>query len=223
MSADSVPYLGKDERLLFPDPDDSSDGLVGAGGNLSPGMLLSAYEQGVFPWYSAEEPILWWSPQKRAVILPGSLHLSRSMKKHLAQKIYTVTVDTAFKQVITRCRDKERPGQEGTWITTEMVAAYVELNALGHAHSYEVWDAEGRLAGGLYGIRLGSVFCGESMFSDQPNSSKTALVYLYDEMMGEGMTMIDCQILNPHIESLGAVLIDRDEFLRLLEKGISQH
>ncbi len=191
------------------------------GANLSPGVVLSAYEQGLFPWYNPGEPILWWNPPRRAVILPGKLHVSRSMKRRLRRGGYTVTFDRAFVQVIRACQTTERPGQGGTWITDEMLEAYIELHRLGYARSVEVWSSSA-LSGGLYGLKLGRAFFGESMFSAVPDASKIALIELYRKLTGEGMVMIDCQIMNPHLLSMGAEEISREEYLQLLDRALNQ-
>ncbi|MCK5156028.1 MAG: leucyl/phenylalanyl-tRNA--protein transferase [Spirochaetales bacterium] len=211
------------QRVQFPAKIDES-GIVAVGGNLSPGMLLSAYEQGVFPWYGPDEPIIWWNPGERAVILPGKLHISQSMRRFLNNTKFTVTFDQNFHSVIRSCREIARPGQKETWITDEMLEAYCELHRLGYAHSVEVWDADysaNRPAGGLYGLHLGKVFCGESMFSHVTNASKTALITLYRHLMDSGMVMIDCQVMNNHLASLGAINIPRSEYMNLLRQSLT--
>lgn len=216
------PHIHEHQRVQFPEPQDDS-GIVAVGGNLSPGMLLSAYEQGIFPWYSPGEPILWWNPPRRAVILPGDLHISRSLRKVLDRGYFSITMNKAFDKVIRACKEIERPGQEGTWITDEMADAYSHLHKLGYAYSFEVWSPEFSVenpAGGLYGIKLGNAFFGESMFSYLSNASKAALVSLYRYMQNPSMVMIDCQIMNPHLGSMGAREISRAEFSALLKTAL---
>jgi len=221
---ETFPFFEEDQRIQFPGEDDIDEsGIAGVGGNLSPGMLLSAYEQGVFPWYGPDEPIIWWNPGERAVILPGKLHVSQSMKRFLNRTNLTVTFNQDFRSVIRSCREIERPGQDGTWITDEILDAYCELHRLGYAHSVEVWDADyssDKPAGGLYGLHLGTAFFGESMFSHVPNASKTALITLYRHLMGLGMTMIDCQVMNDHLALLGAITIPRSEYMVLSRSAL---
>ncbi len=189
------------------------DGLLAAGGDLSPARLLRAYRRGIFPWYEEGQPILWWSPDPRAVIFPECLRISRSLRKTLRNKPYRVTFDTAFDAVVAACAEPRR-GATGTWITQEMRAAYGALHAQGHAHSVEVWDAEGRLVGGLYGILLPRVFSGESMFSRRSDMSKVALVYLAQWLIERDVPLIDCQLPNPHLMRLGAETMPRARFVR---------
>jgi leucyl/phenylalanyl-tRNA--protein transferase len=210
------PYLTENERFSFPPPGKAAhDSIVAWGGNLSPGMLLSAYEQGLFPWYSEGEPIIWHSPDPRFVIFPGKLHVSSSMKKVLKRGDFTIRMDSDFRAVITACSKMERRGQSGTWITADMIAAYTELHRLGWAHSAEAWH-DGVLAGGCYGVRLGNAFFGESMFSMKPNASKAAFLTLARLLFDEGVRFIDCQQHTAHLESLGGEEISRKEFLALL-------
>lgn len=197
---------------------DEPDGLLCAGGDLSPARLLEAYRRGIFPWYSEGQPILWWSPDPRAVLFPGELRISRSLAKTLRNRGFETRLDSAFEQVVARCADTElRP--EGTWISPDMQSAYLELHRLGHAHSVETWRA-GRLVGGLYGVVLGKVFFGESMFSLQRDASKVALARLVDEALARGVELIDCQVTSPHLESLGARSIPRARFSALLSAAI---
>ena len=192
------------------------NGLLAVGGNLQPGTLLCAYSQGIFPWYEDDQPILWWSPDPRAVIEPGTLHISRSLAKCLRQSHWNVTLDTAFEKVIHACAAlRDNHGDGGTWITDKMMAAYIELHRLGHAHSVEVWQ-RGELVGGLYGVAIGGVFCGESMFSWVANASKIALVELDKLAQQQQFELIDCQIPNPHLTSMGTQAIPRSEFLTRL-------
>jgi leucyl/phenylalanyl-tRNA--protein transferase len=182
-------------------------------------MLLSAYEQGIFPWYNPEDPILWQSPDPRCVIFPEKLQVSSSMKKLLRRGVFAVTVDRDFPAVIRACASIERPGQDGTWITGDIIAAYTELHRLGWAHSAESWLDE-ELAGGCYGVRIGRVFFGESMFSRRPNASKTAFLTLALALFAEGIAFIDCQIPTAHLCSLGGEEINRTDFLHLLRETL---
>ncbi len=201
-----------DERLLFPDRELAEpDGLLALGGDLSVERLLLAYHNGIFPWYSDDTPILWYSPHERFVLFPQELKVSKSMHRVLKSGKFEVTVDQSFEEVITACSLMPRPGQDGTWITDEMKAAYVELHRRGHAHSIEAWQ-NGELAGGLYGVQIGQVFCGESMFSRVSNASKAALVHL----CGMDYSVIDCQVYTEHLASMGARMISRGEYMKIL-------
>ncbi|MHB1950861.1 MAG: leucyl/phenylalanyl-tRNA--protein transferase [Acidiferrobacteraceae bacterium] len=207
---------------VFPSPRlASQEGLLAVGGDLSPGRLLAAYRSGIFPWYNPGQPILWWSPDPRAVLFPDRLHISRSLRKTLRSGRYSVTFDTAFTDVIEACAGAPRLRGTGTWITGEMQHAYSRLHRLGYAHSVETW-AGGRLAGGLYGVALGRAFFGESMFSLAPDASKVALVQLVTQLRAWGYRMIDCQMHSPHLTSLGASDLSRDEFLLLLEDCLAE-
>lgn len=194
------------------------DGLLALGGDLHPGRLLAAYRQGIFPWYDEGQPILWWSPDPRAVLFPSRLKISRSLAKTLRQGRYRVTMDQDFRAVMAACA-APRKGAAGTWITPAMLEAYSELHTRGYAHSVEAWD-NGRLAGGLYGVALGKVFFGESMFSRSADASKVALVHLARHLESWGYALIDCQVYNDHLASLGAELIPRSEFISLLSRWI---
>mgnify|MGYP006286841397 FL=1 len=214
------PYLDENQHFQFPPVDKSTpEGIVAAGGNLSPGMLLSAYTQGIFPWYSEYEPILWWSPDPRFVLFPEELHISKSMGRVLKKEEFTCSADTCFERVIRSCREIERPGQPGTWITNDMLEAYIELHRLGYAHSVEAWQGED-LAGGLYGVSLGKCFFGESMFSKKSNSSKAALIFLTGSLKERDFHFIDCQVYTSHLKSLGAREIPRREFIERLHQGL---
>jgi leucyl/phenylalanyl-tRNA--protein transferase len=191
------------------------NGLLAAGADLSPARLLDAYRHGVFPWYSDGEPILWWSPDPRMVLFTDELKVSRSLAKSVRNKGFEVRFDTAFGAVVQACAEP-RNGQAGTWITDEMRAAYLRLHRLGHAHSAETWR-EGILLGGLYGVSIGRMFFGESMFARTTDASKVALVALVQELRGRGGSMIDCQMDTRHLASLGARPIQRAEFLRKVE------
>jgi len=195
--------------------------LLAAGGDLSPQRLLAAYRSGIFPWYSPGEPILWWSPDPRMVLFPDEIRITRSLAKTLRNADYSVRLDSAFEQVIAACAAMPRPGQNGTWITAEMQLAYIRLHAIGHAHSVETWRA-GRLVGGLYGVTIGHVFCGESMFSHVTDASKIALAHLGTYLAGRGFGIIDCQMETAHLTSLGARPIPRDEYLARLAALVAQ-
>lgn len=190
------------------------DGLLAAGGDLSPPRLIAAYRRGIFPWYSQGQPILWWCPDPRAVLIPSEFKTSRSLAKNLRNRGCTTRVDTAFDAVIAACGSAEvRPG--GTWLSPEMRAAYSELHRQGYAHSFETWLGD-RLVGGLYGVAIGRVFFGESMFSLERDASKMALRRLCDELIARDFHMIDCQMATPHLLSLGASLLPRTDFIRRL-------
>ena len=196
----------------------SPNGLLCAGGDLSPERLIDAYSHGIFPWFSEGDPILWWSPDPRMVLFPDELKISRSLRKTLARGAYETRVDTAFGAVIEQCA-APRDGQSGTWIVPEMVAAYTALHERGFAHSVESWR-DGELVGGLYGIQLGKVFFGESMFSRATDASKVALVRLVERLQAMDCRVIDCQQATPHLASLGAREIPRKEFAKLLQDSI---
>ncbi|GBG02998.1 leucyl/phenylalanyl-tRNA--protein transferase [Azospira sp. I13] len=191
------------------------NGLLAVGGDLSAERLLEAYRRGIFPWYSPGEPILWWSPDPRMVLFPEEFRISRSLGKILRRGDYEVRLDSAFMQVIEACADTPRPGQHGTWIVPEMQAAYRKLHELGYAHSVEVW-ASGELIGGLYGIALGRMFYGESMFSWRTNASKIAAAHMARFLQQQGFGLVDCQMRTAHLASLGAREIPRQEFIARL-------
>ncbi len=218
-----IPILGFDAQDFPPieqalhDP----DGLLAAGGDLSPERLLAAYSRGIFPWYEKGQPILWWSPNPRAVLFPDKVHVSKSLHKCLRKSRFEVTMDRAFSSVIQRC-SQPRSYSSGTWITTEMRDAYIKLHQLGFAHSVETW-LEGELVGGLYGVALGQLFFGESMFSTTSNASKVAFVHLAGQLNAWGFPLIDCQLENPHLTSLGSENIPRSRFKKyLLDYGHSE-
>ena len=218
--ASDFPYLGEETVFRFPPPSTATkEGILAIEGNLSPGMLLSAYRQGVFPWYSANDPILWWSPDPRFVLFPSQLHISKSLRRVLRKNVFSFTVDTCFKDVIESCGKISRVHEDGTWITKEMIRGYTKLYELGYAHSVESWK-EGKLVGGLYGVSLGGCFFGESMFSEVSNSSKAAFIVFVEALREKGFIVIDSQVFTPHLESLGAINIRRSEYLSLLEKGL---
>ena len=196
----------------------SPNGLLCAGGDLSVGRIVEAYSRGIFPWFSEGEPILWWSPHPRMVLFPDELKLSRSLRKSVAKGRFETRFDTAFEQVIAGCA-APRDGQPGTWIGPAMIEAYARLHELGFAHSVESWR-EGTLAGGLYGILLGKVYFGESMFTRETDASKVALVKLVERLRALGVRVIDCQQATRHLASLGAREIPRREFAQLLAESI---
>ncbi|MCL2139448.1 MAG: leucyl/phenylalanyl-tRNA--protein transferase [Treponema sp.] len=213
------PYLDEGKRWPFPPPETWKGSIIAVGGNLSPGMLLSAYERGIFPWYGPEDPILWQSPDPRMLIFPETLHVSRSMQKIFQKGVYEITVNSDFNSVIRCCAEKERPGQDGTWITGDIIGAYEEMHRLGWALSAEAYCA-GELAGGCYGLLIGKVFCGESMFAKKPNASKAAFLNLAKYLFAAGVSFIDCQLPTDHLRSLGGREISRSDFLALLQKTL---
>lgn len=204
--------LSEDE-LWFPEPElADEDGLLAIGGDLSAERLILAYQCGIFPWFSEETPILWYAPHQRFVLLPNQLKISKSMHKLLNSEKFSITFDTAFSDVIKSCASISRLDQDGTWITSDMQEAYINLYKLGIAHSVEVWEHD-QLVGGLYGIHINSVFCGESMFSKVSNASKAALIWL---CQNKTYKLIDCQVHTSHLESLGAGFISMDQYLNFL-------
>lgn len=204
-------------ELFFPSVDQASpEGIVAIGGDLTPERLLLAYRSGIFPWFEDDEPILWWSPPERMVLFFEDLKISKSMRNILNRGTFKITFNTAFREVITNCRTIKRDGQPGTWITDEMVEAYCRLHELGYAKSVEVW-MEDKLVGGLYGVDLGHIFCGESMFSKVSNASKIAFIALAKHLENKNYKLLDCQVHNDHLESLGATEILREDFLTILK------
>lgn len=215
-----MPVTLLSDEISFPPPElAEEDGLLAVGGDLSQERLFKAYATGIFPWYSDNSPILWWSPDPRLVLFPSELIVSRSLRQVIKKGIFTVTMNRAFEQVIQCCADSSRKGQTGTWITEEMMHAYKGLHRSGYAHSVEAWH-EGRLVGGLYGIMMGRIFFGESMFALQSNASKTALAAFVELMIPQGLMLIDCQIRTEHLVSMGAREIPRTIFLKLLKKAL---
>ncbi len=192
------------------------NGLIAIGGDLSPARLLQAYRQGIFPWFSAGDPLLWWSPDPRMVLLPDEMRVSRSLAKRLRRQDYEIRVDQDFRAVIEACATAVRPGQDGTWITPQMIAAYCELHRLGYARCIEVW-IDGALAGGLYGVHIGGVFFAESMFHRVRDASKIAFVHMVRFLQEQGCGMMDCQMHTAHLQSLGAREIGREEFVARLQ------
>lgn len=211
-----------DQSGKFPDPSlaqDSPNGLLAVGGDLSQSRLIEAYKNGIFPWYCEGEPILWWSPDPRCIFLPESVHISRSMRRELNKKPYSITINKAFDQVIDGCA-APRTNEAETWILPEMKAAYLQLHKSGFAHSIEVWS-EGDLVGGLYGVSLGRFFFGESMFSAKKNASKFALIYLSHYLRQNDFILLDSQVGNPHLYRMGAIDLPRDDFLKLIKEHVN--
>lgn len=208
-----------DSRIWFPPVQDAmEDGLLAIGGSLSAERLLLAYKSGIFPWYDGDVP-LWWCPDPRFVLYPQKLRISKSMKQLFKQRAFHFTINTAFGQVIQQCMLVKRTGQEGTWINDEVIKAYTTLHYLGFAHSAEVWKDD-TLVGGLYGVRLGNLFFGESMFSLLSNASKYAFISYVQQLVQEGVILIDCQVYTQHLESLGAEMIPREAFMKELKEHV---
>ena len=236
MEDPDFPVLDESQRIEFPLPDDATpEGIIAAGGNLSPGMLLSAYSQGAFPWYSDDDPILWWNPDPRCVLYPAKLHVSKRMERKLRGESFILSSDTCFEAVIRSCSGINRRHEDGTWISDDIIKAYCSLHELGWAHSIETWveeDSAGDtgafavplkrdgliLAGGLYGISLGRCFFGESMFSNLTDASKAAFVSMVRALSDLGIEIIDCQIATDHLLSLGAEDISREEYMNILNE-----
>ncbi|HDZ05204.1 hypothetical protein LCGC14_0082710 [marine sediment metagenome] len=205
------------DELVFPPVDDANvEGLLAVGGDLSPERLLLAYQSGIFPWFDNDSIILWWSPDPRMILYPNEIKISKSMRKVIRDNKFKLTVNTCFKEVLEYCSSVPREGQDGTWITEEMKNAYIELHNRGIAKSYEVWEKD-KLVGGLYGVDLGHIFCGESMFSLTSNASKFAFIKLAQELQAKEYNIIDCQLHTDHLESLGAKEISRKEFVKFLK------
>lgn len=206
--------------LYFPSVETADEqGVLAIGGDLSTQRLLLAYESGIFPWFDDGQPIIWWSPDPRMVVFPQTFVVSKSLRNILNRGIFAITFNQNFRDVIENCSSIRRDGQNGTWISDEMVEAYCKLHELGHAKSVEVWQ-QGELVGGLYGIDLGHIFCGESMFSKVSNASKVAFAILVQKLKDENYKLLDCQVYNDHLESLGAVEIPRHDFMRVLKNEI---
>lgn len=215
-----MPVFQLSDDIVFPPVDLSEEnGILAVGGDLSKERLLEAYRNGIFPWYSRGEPIIWWSPDPRFVLFPQEISVSKTMRQVLNRKIFTITFDRAFRDVIAACK-KPRKKQRETWITREMAAAYTALHEEGFAHSVEAW-MDGELAGGLYGISLGGCFFGESMFSRRDNASKAALITLVRILADLDFRLVDCQVYTPHLESLGARHIPRSEFIGIIREGLA--
>lgn len=214
-----MPLFALDKELVFPPVHLAEpDGLLAMGGDLSPERLLKAYRNGIFPWYEGDT-ILWWCPHPRFVLIPAELKINKASKSLLKKNEFEFTVNKAFAKVIHHCKAIKRPGQDGTWITDEVEKAYCRMHELGFAHSAEVWK-NGELAGGLYGIKLGKVFFGESMFSKQSNASRYAFIKYVNQLKEEGVELIDCQVYTEYLESFGARMIERNTFSNLLQQLI---
>ena len=209
-------------QYAFPDPRTApGDEPLAMGGDLSPGRLLKAYSSGIFPWYSDGEPILWWSLDPRFVLSPLDCKINHGLRRELKRDIWKITFDQAFSEVIRSCKSMPRPEQDGTWITSEMIAAYEQLHEGGYAHSVECWQ-DGELAGGLYGVSLGGMFFGESMFHKKPNASKVAFAALVERLVEWDFALIDCQQPTDYLATFGAKCIPRDEFLDILEVALER-
>ena len=207
-------FLSKD--LYFPPVEEASyEGILAIGGDLSVDRLLSAYRNGIFPWYNEDDPIMWWAPPERMVVAPSIYKVSKSIRNLLNQNKFRVTFNQNFKEVILGCQQIDRPGQEGTWLSDDFVKSYTKLNEMGIAKSVEVWQND-ELVGGLYGVDLGHVFCGESMFSKVSNASKIAFVTLIKYLNENNYKLLDCQVHNDHLEKLGAIEISRETFMKVL-------
>jgi leucyl/phenylalanyl-tRNA---protein transferase len=214
-----MPISMLDDKLWFPPVEDATeDGLLAMGGDLSAERLLVAYRNGIFPWFNEEEPPLWWCPDPRCVLFPDELYISKSMKQLFRKKAFTVTTNHAFEEVIWQC-GQTRKNREGTWITDDIIDAYGELHRLGYAVSIEAW-LDDELAGGLYGIKMGKVFFGESMFSKVSNASKYAFITYVQQLQKEGVVLIDCQVYTEHLESMGARMIPRKDFLKMVRENV---
>jgi len=205
------------KELYFPPVEEASyEGILAVGGDLSIERLLLAYNNGIFPWFDSDEPILWWSPSERMVVNPKDYKVSKSLRNIINRNIFEVTINKDFESVIKNCQEIERKDQDGTWISNDIIKSYTKLHQLGKAKSFEVWQ-NGELVGGLYGIDLGHVFCGESMFSKVPNASKVAFVKLIEYLKQNNYKLLDCQVHNDHLEKLGAFEISRNAFMMILK------
>lgn len=216
-----MPLFRLSHELTFPPPSLSMpDGLLAVGGDLSVERLLVAYQSGIFPWFSDGDPILWWSPDPRMLLFPGEFHLAKRLERTIKQEVFAVRMDTAFDKVIAACASMRGPNRDSTWITGDMKKAYCALHREGYAHSVETWQ-DGKLVGGLYGVSLGACFFGESMFSTVSNASKIATAALVRHVSQWESPLIDCQLHNPHLASLGAREVPRAKFLTMLERALA--
>ncbi len=214
-----MPIFWLSDNIQFPDPHfTGEEDILAVGGDLSRERLLEAYRIGLFPWFNPQDPILWWCPDPRYVIFPDEIKVSKSMRPYFNQQKFKVTFDLDFESVITACQDMYRPGQNGTWLTNDMKEAYIDLHQKGYCHSVEVWE-DNTLVGGLYGMSLGKVFFGESMFAKKSNASKYGFITLVQKLKKKGYWLIDCQQGTDHLISLGARGISRNDFLKLLKKN----
>jgi len=215
-----MPVFQLSDEIVFPPYYMAEeDGLLAIGGDLSPKRLINAYSNGIFPWYEDGQPILWWATNPRFVLFPEELYISRSMKKILKKEVFEITFNKDFKRVVENCSTIMRPGQRGTWITRKMRSAYIKLHEMGYALSAEAW-CDGELAGGLYGVVIGKIFFGESMFSELPNASKAAFITVVEKLRAEKFRLIDCQVYTDHLSSLGAKSIEIDYFIDIVKENI---
>ena len=212
-------FLLSNELYFPPVTEADEEGILAIGGDLSTQRLLLAYRNGIFPWYTDDEPIIWWCPNPRFVLFPDEIKISKSMRAVVKKQTYSFTINNCFNNVIKNCKTINREGQSGTWISEEVIDAYTKLHNLGYAFSAETWK-NNKLVGGLYGVKMGNIFFGESMFSLSPNASKFAFIQLVQHLKNEGVKLIDCQVYTNHLESLGAKMIDRNDFMRLLEQHL---
>ena len=212
-------FLLSNELYFPPVTEADEEGILAIGGDLSTQRLLLAYRNGIFPWYTDDEPIIWWCPNPRFVLFPDEIKISKSMRAVVKKQTYSFTINNCFNNVIKNCKTINREGQSGTWISEEVIDAYTNLHNLGYALSAETWK-NNKLIGGLYGVKMGNIFFGESMFSLSPNASKFAFIQLVQHLKNEGVKLIDCQVYTNHLESLGAKMIDRNDFMRLLEQHL---
>jgi len=216
-----MPVFYLTDKILFPPVHYAEpSGILAVGGDLAPERLLEAYSRGIFPWFSDDSPIVWWSPDPRFVVYPSEIKITRSMRQVLERGIFRITFDTAFREVITGC-SMPRKHEQGTWITDDMIEAYIKLHEKGYAHSIEAWKGDS-LAGGLYGVSLGRTFFGESMFSRESNASKAAFITLAVNLRRNGFDIIDCQVHTDHLESLGAYEMPRDMFVSIIRKSLAE-
>lgn len=214
-----MPIYRLTDQLIFPPVTEAEEGILAVGGDLSAARLLLAYRSGIFPWYSEREPIIWWSPDPRFILYPKKLKVRKSMAQFIRNTDLQVTMDSAFPDVVAACAQQKREGQAGTWITPEMATAYIELHENGFAHSVEVWSRK-KLVGGLYGVSIGRLFFGESMFFRKSNASKLAFISLVRELERRDFLLVDCQVETAHLVSLGGESIPRDTFMQLLDQGL---
>ena len=212
-------FLLSNELYFPPVTEADEEGILAIGGDLSTQRLILAYRNGIFPWYTDDEPIIWWCPNPRFVLFPDEIKISKSMRAVVKKQTYSFTINNCFNNVIKNCKTINREGQSGTWISEEVIDAYTNLHNLGYALSAETWK-NNKLVGGLYGVKMGNIFFGESMFSLSPNASKFAFIQLVKHLKNEGVKLIDCQVYTNHLESLGAKMIDRNDFMRLLEQHL---
>ncbi|MEM6992310.1 MAG: leucyl/phenylalanyl-tRNA--protein transferase [Myxococcota bacterium] len=216
-----MPVYALNDELVFPHPSlATEEGLLAVGGDLSPERMLLAYANGIFPWYSEGRPLMWWCPRPRLVLRPSELRVGRTLRKNIKRRRYRVTLDRAFSRVMAACATVPRPDQDGTWITKDLTAAFVELHRRGLAHSVEAWEGD-ELVGGLYGLSLGRVFFGESMFARRPDASKVAFVHLVRQLAAWDFDMVDCQVVTDHLVRFGATSIPLEDFLARLEVGLA--